>query len=104
MRFGYSQGDIEIKIDFNDSDLALNELIQDGFLEETIFDIVDCDDDRYIDIVSDAVIDKIKDMCERKDEKGTDDEFLKETNDVIRAMYVIDENLFFSQFLEWNWA
>lgn len=104
MRFGYSQGDIDISIDFNDCDMAINDLITDGYLEEDILDVYDSDYDRYCDIVSDAVIDKIGAMCERKDEKGTDDEFFNETNDVIRAMYVIDENLFFSQFLEWNWA
>lgn len=104
MNFLIENAHTVLEIRFNDTEEALNELIDDGFLDDE-FDVDayfndELDETEALNLISDAIVDYLGEFVEKKEEEGSDEEFIAETDELVKYAYVIDENTYFNQFLE----
>ena len=112
VQFGYSQGNEEIFVTFQDNEKSIQSLIDDGLLDEDIKEThgyqammegYDGEDLDYDNAVTDAVVDWFEYQGDLRDEEDDhEDPFHDEMNDVIRAEYIMDDNLMFNEFLSYR--
>ena len=103
MQFLFENSRTRLKINFSATESALKDLIEEGYLDED-FDLDAFYNDEMDDLeatveLQDAVQGYLDDFVENKEEAGSDEYFLDETDGLIKYAYVIDENTYFNQFL-----